>query len=119
MPAMASTLKTASWNINSVRARLHIVEKFLREESPDILCLQETKVIDADFPGAMFHGLGYVHQIVCGQRMHHGVAILSRVPMREEERHDWQANGEARHVGVRLESAIRLENDYVTAVGDI
>src|SRR5688500_20395988 len=93
---MPSTLKIASWNINSVRARIEIVEKFLREEAPDILCLQETKVCDADFPAAMFARLGYRHQIICGQRMHHGVAILSRLPAREEERHD---RSEAGRVG--------------------
>src|SRR3954465_6562069 len=119
MRTMPATLKIASWNINSVRARIHIVEKFLREEAPDILCLQETKVCDADFPAGIFEQLGYTHRIICGQRMHHGVAILSRLPMREEERHDWQANGEARHVGVRLECGIRLENVYVPAGGDI
>jgi exodeoxyribonuclease III len=116
---MPSPLKIASWNINSVRARIHIVEKFLREEEPDILCLQETKVCDADFPGGLFRQLGYNHQIICGQRMHHGVAILSRLPVREEDRHDWQANGEARHVGVRLDCGIRIENVYVPAGGDI
>jgi exodeoxyribonuclease III len=116
---MPSTLKIASWNINSVRARLAIVEQFLREQSPDILCLQETKVVDADFPAAGFRELGYVHQVVRGQRMHHGVAILSRVPMEEEQHFDWQANGEARHVGVRLASGMRLENVYIPAGGDI
>jgi exodeoxyribonuclease-3 len=116
---MLSTLKIASWNINSVRARLRIVEQFLREESPDVLCLQETKVEDGQFPAAMFHELGYVHRILRGQRMHHGVAILSRMPFREEERHDWQANGEARHIGVRLECGIRVENVYVPAGGDV
>ncbi|MFL6858122.1 MAG: exodeoxyribonuclease III [Allosphingosinicella sp.] len=116
---MSSTLKIASWNINSVRARLPIVERFLVEEQPDILCLQETKVEDALFPGGPFHALGYVHHIVCGQRMHHGVAILSRVPIQEEARYDWQANGEARHIGVRLPSGIRLENVYVPAGGDV
>jgi exodeoxyribonuclease III len=116
---MPETLKIASWNINSVRARIEIVEKFLREEAPDILCLQETKVVDQDFPKAVFHKLGYIHQILCGQRMHHGVAILSKVPMQEEVRFDWQANGEARHIGVRLESGVRLENVYVPAGGDI
>ena len=116
---MSSTLKIASWNINSVRARIHIVEKFLREESPDILCLQETKVHDDLFPASLFHQLGYTHQIICGQQMYHGVAILSRVPMREDVRHDWQANGEARHVGVRLECGIRLENVYIPAGGDV
>jgi exodeoxyribonuclease-3 len=112
-------LKIASWNINSIRARTAIVEKFLAEESPDILCLQETKVCDADFPAGLFRRLGYNHIIICGQQMHHGVAIVSRVPLQEEMRHDWQANGEARHVGVRLPGGIRLENVYVPAGGDI
>ena len=116
---MGNKLKIASWNINSIRARLAIVERFLRDERPDILCLQETKVVDQDFPRAIFKQLGYTHQILCGQRMHHGVAILSRLPMREEVRNDWQANGEARHIGVRLECGIRLENVYVPAGGDI
>lgn len=116
---MPSPLKIASWNINSIRFRIGIVEKFLREEQPDILCLQETKVRDGDFPEGMFRQLGYNHIILCGQRMHHGVAILSKLPCREEERRDWQANGEARHVGVRLDCGIRVENVYVPAGGDV
>ena len=120
---MSSTLKIASWNINSVRARIDIVEKFLAEDAPDILCLQETKVVDGDFPKAMFQRLGYKHIMLCGQRMHHGVAIVSRVPIREDAescwRFDWQDNGEARHLGVQLGCGIRLENVYVPAGGDI
>ena len=114
-----ASLKIASWNINSVRARIEIVERFLREEAPDILCLQETKVLDDTYPAAPFHRLGYTHQILHGQRMHHGVAIMSRIPIREDDRLDWQDNGEARHVGVQLECGIRLENVYVPAGGDI
>ena len=116
---MSTSLKIASWNINSVRARLAIVEQFLREESPDILCLQETKVCDDDFPAEAFRRFGYEHQIIRGQRMYHGVAILSRVEMHEEQHFDWQANGEARHVGVRLGNGIRLENVYIPAGGDV
>ena len=116
---MSSTLKIASWNINSIRARIGIVEKFLTEAAPDILCLQETKVRDAEFPHALFHRLGYKHLFICGQPMHHGVAIASRVKLREDHRHDWQDNGEARHIGVLLESGVRLENVYVPAGGDI
>lgn len=112
-------MKIASWNINSVRFRIGIVEQFLREEAPDILCLQETKVIDGDFPEAAFRRLGYDHVIKHGQRMHHGVAIISRVPVTEDDRLDWQANQEARHVGVRLPNGVRLENVYVPAGGDI
>jgi len=116
---MTETLKIASWNINSVRARIEIVERFLREETPDILCLQETKVVNDIFPEGLFRKLGYNHLILHGQPMHHGVAIISRVPIREDDRLDWQANGEARHVGVRLENGLRLENVYVPAGGDI
>ena len=116
---MPSSLRIASWNINSVRARTTIVEKFLTEEAPDILCLQETKVRDSEFPHELFRRLGYTHNLICGQPMHHGVAIISRVPLREDHRHDWQDNGEARHIGVLLENGVRLENVYVPAGGDI
>ncbi len=103
-------LKIASWNINSVRARAPIVERFLDEEQPDILCLQETKAQDNVFPGPLFTDRGYVHHELNGQKMHHGVAILSRVPLHDPGRHDWQDNGEARHVGARLDCGIRIEN---------
>ncbi len=114
-----SSLKIASWNINSIRARLGIVERFLTEQAPDLLCLQETKVRDAEFPREMFFSLGYRHLVLCGQPMHHGVAIASRIPIHEEARFDWQANGEARHLGVRLDCGVRVENVYVPAGGDI
>jgi exodeoxyribonuclease-3 len=112
-------LKIASWNINSVRARPHLVEQLIAEQQPDILCLQETKVLDAIFPADLFRQHGYHHHALNGQRMHHGVAILSRAPLADAGRHDWQDNGEARHVGVRLDCGIRLENVYVPAGGDI
>ena len=68
---MAQTLRIASWNINSVRARLDIVERYLKEDAPDILCLQETKVIDGMFPEGLFRQFGYRNMIVNGQPMHH------------------------------------------------
>ena len=118
-------MKIVSWNINSVRFRLDIVGRFLREVQPDILCLQETKVIDGDFPAAAFVEAGYAHVLLHGQRMHHGVATVSRVPLVEDDRLDWQANREARHIGVRLPASalfpggVRLENVYVPAGGDV
>ena len=114
-----TSLKIASWNINSVRARAGIVARFLDEEQPDILCLQETKAMDAVFPAELFASRGYVHHELNGQKMHHGVAILSRVALGDPGRHDWQDNGEARHVGARLACGIRIENVYVPAGGDI
>ena len=116
---MADTLKIASWNINSVRFRIDIVTQFLRETGIDILCLQETKVEDALFPHEAFAALGYTHRLLHGQRMHHGVAILSKIPLVEDDRLDWQANREARHIGVRLPNGLRLENVYIPAGGDI
>ena len=102
-----------------MRFRLAIVEQFLRSAAPDILCLQETKATDPEFPVANFHAMGYPHIALHGQRMHHGVAIVSRVPLTEVTRHDWQANGEARHIGVRLPGGLRLDNVYIPAGGDI
>ncbi|WNO54023.1 exodeoxyribonuclease III [Stakelama saccharophila] len=116
---MTDRITIASWNINSVRFRIGIVERFLTEAQPDILCLQETKVIDGDFPLKAFERMGYRHIVLHGQRMHHGVAIISKLPLVEDDRLDWQANGEARHVGVRLANGLRLENVYVPAGGDI
>src|SRR3546814_2008936 len=81
----------ASWNINSVRARIGIVEKFLREEAPDILCLQETKVECGLFPPEMFRRLGYEHIVTHGHRMHHGVAIVSKLPLADVSKYHWPA----------------------------
>ena len=111
-------LKIASWNINSVRARVAIVERLLKEEAPDILCLQETKAHNDVFPRQFFADLGYVHQALNGQKMHHGVATLSKVPFESDLRHDWQDNGEARHIGIRI-GDFRLENVYIPAGGDV
>ncbi|HYI42616.1 MAG TPA: endonuclease/exonuclease/phosphatase family protein, partial [Sphingomicrobium sp.] len=111
-------ISIASWNINSVRARMPIVERLLKEHRPDVLCLQETKAANDVFPAEFFRRLGYVHQQLRGQRMHHGVAILSKLELADPGSHDWQDNGEARHVGVRLACGIRIENVYVPAGGD-
>ena len=113
-------LSIATWNINSVRLRLPLVERYLREEGPDILCLQEIKCQDHQFPAAALADLGYEHQAVSGQKGYHGVATVSRVPLRTIARHDWQDNGEARHVGVEVEGRdLFVENVYVPAGGDV
>lgn len=115
-------VKIASWNINSVRLRMPLVERFLTEEAPDVLCLQEIKTIEKTFPFAAFEALGYHHFAIHGQKGYHGVATVSRLPLKEFSRHDWQDNGEARHVGVELLGAgqgMILENVYIPAGGDI
>jgi exodeoxyribonuclease-3 len=115
-------LKLASWNINSVRLRLPLALRLLREEALDVLCLQEIKCQEWQFPYEAFRALGYEHFAVHGQKGYHGVATISRLPLTELGRHDWQDNGEARHVGVVLGGAgqgVVVENVYVPAGGDI
>lgn len=112
-------LRIASWNINSVRARPHLFDRLLDQHAIDILCLQETKCEDNAFPRNAFAELGFDHVYMAGQRMHHGVAILSRLPLQPVARFDWQANGEARHIAVRLPSGPVLHNVYVPAGGEL
>lgn len=115
-----AALTVATWNINSVRLRIDAVERMLLAEAPDVLCLQEIKCAESLFPRDTFERLGYGHIAVNGQKGYHGVAIVSRVPIVETARHDWQANGEARHVGVHLpDHGLFLENVYIPAGGDI
>ena len=112
-------MKIATWNINSVRHRIHLVTRFLRDEQPDVLCLQETKVLNELFPAEAFRKLGYVHQAIHGQKAYHGVAILAKKPFRESGVQDFCREGHARHMGVTLDNGVELHNFYVPAGGDI
>ncbi len=68
----------ATWNVNSVRTRLSQIINWINQVNPDILCLQETKVIDNDFPIKPFEELGY-KVIAFGQKSYNGVAIISKI----------------------------------------
>ncbi len=68
----------ATWNVNSIRTRLSQVISWINQHNPDVLCLQETKVIDEEFPKEPFKELGY-EVIVYGQKSYNGVAILSKI----------------------------------------
>lgn len=72
-------MKVATWNVNSIRTRLERVTAWLRREAPDVLCLQELKVVDDDLPRTELEALGY-HVEAWGQKTYNGVAILSRRP---------------------------------------
>ena len=75
-------MKVATWNVNSIRARLDHACDWLERVQPDVLCMQETKVTDDDFPTDEFMRLGYAVAMT-GQLSYNGVAILSRLPMKE------------------------------------
>jgi exodeoxyribonuclease III len=71
----------ATWNINSIRMRLDRLLQWLERRKPDIVCLQETKVVDEDFPVGALNAIGY-QCLVHGQKSYNGVAILTRSPAR-------------------------------------
>jgi len=75
-------VKIATWNVNSVKARLPHLLAWLKEAEPDILCLQEIKCLEADFPALEVKAQGY-HVEAVGQRAYNGVAILSREKPRD------------------------------------
>ncbi|BDB96319.1 exodeoxyribonuclease III [Candidatus Hydrogenosomobacter endosymbioticus] len=77
---MGNVALVASWNVNSVRARLPVIHSFISNKSPDILLLQEIKVEDVAFPIGFFEDLGF-EASVYGQKSFHGVAILSKRQM--------------------------------------
>ncbi len=75
-------LTLATWNINSVRMRLPRLLDWLQRRQPSVVCLQETKVVDEDFPAAPLAEAGY-QCIVNGQKAYNGVAILTKFPARD------------------------------------
>ena len=70
----------ATWNVNSVRTRISQIINWINQVKPDVLCLQETKVIDDDFPIEPFNNLGY-QVTVFGQKSYNGVAIISKIKL--------------------------------------
>jgi exodeoxyribonuclease-3 len=112
-------MRLATWNINSIRARLHLLEKLTAEERPDVVCLQETKVADELFPLDAVRALGYPHIEICGMKGYNGVAVLSKVPFTAGGTREWCARSDARHVAVTLPDGTELHNFYVPAGGDV
>ena len=78
-------MRIATWNVNSVNARLETVLKWFVEAQPDVACLQEIKCVDEKFPSEAFERLGYNIE-VHGQKSYNGVALLSKTPMEDVRR---------------------------------
>ncbi|TVS00913.1 MAG: exodeoxyribonuclease III [Rhodobacteraceae bacterium] len=109
----------ATWNINSVRLRAGLVLRLLREQGPDVLCLQECKSPVEKIPFDLFAKAGYGHWVARGQKGYNGVAILSRLPLEDAGHIDWCKRGDARHVAARLENGVMIHNCYIPAGGDL
>jgi exodeoxyribonuclease-3 len=110
-------LRIASWNINSVRLRADQAARFAREAQLDVLCLQETKCREGEFPAAAFAEAGLPHLKISGQKGWHGVAIASRLPLQDAEPFLVCREGHARAVCARV-AGIEILNLYAPAGGD-
>jgi exodeoxyribonuclease-3 len=75
-------VRIATWNVNSVNARLETVLRWFTEANPDVACLQEIKCVDEKFPSEAFERLGY-NVAVHGQKTYNGVALLSKTPLED------------------------------------
>jgi exodeoxyribonuclease-3 len=78
-------MRIATWNVNSINARLETVVRWFEEAKPDVACLQEIKCVDEKFPAEPFERLGY-NLAIHGQKTYNGVAILSKRPLEDVRR---------------------------------
>jgi exodeoxyribonuclease-3 len=116
---MSTRLSVVTWNVNSLRARLPSVLRWVREHKPDVLCLQETKVRDEDFPLDDFTILGY-HEALYGQKSYNGVAILSRQPLSGVARgFDGEGTDEQKRLIAATVAGVRVVNAYVPNGGEV
>jgi len=111
-------LLLATWNINSVRLRIDRVVAFMKREKPDVLCLQEIKCQDGEFPRKQFEAAGFPHIHIAGQKGMHGVAIISRLPFDAIEHPPFCRHNHARCAAVKV-AGFEVHNLYVPAGADI
>jgi exodeoxyribonuclease-3 len=78
-------MRIATWNVNSINARLPTVLGWFEEAKPDVACLQEIKCVDEKFPTEEFERLGY-NVAVHGQKSYNGVALISKTPLEDVRR---------------------------------
>jgi exodeoxyribonuclease-3 len=113
-------LKIATWNINSVRLRIGLVKRLLETWKPDVLCLQETKCPQGQFPSGPLKEMGYRHIAEFGQKGYHGVAIVARRPFTAQHSRPFCDKNDCRHISVTIDAGkpVVLHNLYVPAGGD-
>ncbi len=112
-------MRITTWNINSIRARLEHLQNFTEKYQPDVICLQETKAQDNDFPMDAVKSMGFEHVEIFGQKSYNGVAIISKYKLTDVKKHDWVGKGDCRHLYATLPNGLIIHNFYVPAGGDI
>ena len=102
----------STWNVNSIKVRIHAVIQYLSEHKPDVLVLQETKSLDKNFPKSEIQDAGY-HSTFLGQKTYNGVAIISKkIPQHIEYNPVNTSKNEARSLAVTIDG-ITIVNLYV------
>jgi exodeoxyribonuclease-3 len=115
---MGMRLRLVTWNVNSVRLRVEQVARFVDEQGPDVIAMQEIKCQEPEFPREAFEAMGLPHIRIAGQKGWHGVAIASRLPIEDVAPLNACREGHARCVGGRI-AGVEVHNFYVPAGGDI
>ncbi len=115
----SSRLKVVTWNINSVRRRIDLVLDYLERYTPDILCLQEIKALEDQFPFDAIREAGWPYIQVAGFKAYNGVATICRQPILNSGIVRWCGRDDGRHVWTSHSDNIELHNVYVPAGGDI
>jgi exodeoxyribonuclease-3 len=110
-------MRIASWNINSVRLRIAQVARYVDIAKPDVLCLQEIKCREGEFPRNAFQDMGLRHMHVVGQKGWHGVAIVSRFPIMRLPSPLLCPAEEARTAAVQVKG-VTIQTLYVPAGGE-
>ncbi len=111
-------LRICTWNVNSVRLRAEQAARFVAEQAPDVLCLQEIKCREGEFPVNAFRDMGLPHLKIAGQKGWHGVAIASRLPLEDAPALQVCREGHARCVGATV-AGVEIHNFYIPAGGDV
>ena len=112
------TIKLVTWNVNSVRIRLELLRRLVQLYAPEVVCLQEVKAKEQDFPFKDIESLGFEHIALYGMAGYNGVAILSKLPLENIEPKDWVGKHDARHIKACIND-IEINNIYIPAGGDI
>jgi len=107
-------VKIATWNINGIASRLEHVLKWCEVMQPDVLCLQETKCVDAKFPTARLRSIGFTHIEAFGEKAYNGVAILSKFPLTDVQKNfrGDKADAATRFIAATV-GGIRVVNVYI------
>ena len=112
-------MRITTWNINSIRARIEHLQDFNQKYQPDVICLQETKAQNSDFPMDAVKSMGFPHVEIFGQKSYNGVAIISKHKLTDVNTHDWVGKGDCRHLYATLPNGLTVHNFYVPAGGDV